>query len=76
MLVCMRCGLQVAYDLELARYYMWAQTDRFVYIAISVPTGEPAPAAAEAQAVSAAPGCKFGALMIVVGAMAALHQGI
>lgn len=28
-----------AYDLRLARYYMWAQTDMTVYVACRVPTG-------------------------------------
>ncbi len=32
---------QVQYDLELARYYMWAQTDATVFVACRVFTGEP-----------------------------------
>lgn len=31
---------QVTYVHELARYYMWAQTDHTVFIACHVPTGE------------------------------------
>ena len=31
--------LQVTFDLRLARFYMWAQTDETVYIAVRVPTG-------------------------------------
>ena len=30
---------QVAFDLRLARYYMWAQTDYMVFVAVHVPTG-------------------------------------
>lgn len=29
----------MTYDLRLSRYYMWAQTARFVYLAVYVPTG-------------------------------------
>ena len=32
--------VQVAYDLTLARYYMWAQTEEHVYLAVHVPTGK------------------------------------
>ena len=31
--------MQVAFDMRLARYYMWAQTDHMVFIAVHVPTG-------------------------------------
>ena len=34
-----RVPLQVTYDLTLARYYMWAQTDSHVFLAVHVPTG-------------------------------------
>ena len=33
------CLSQVAFNLRLARYYMWAQTDYMVYVAVHVPTG-------------------------------------
>lgn len=36
---CLSTMLQVAFDLRLARFYMWAQTDDNVYIAVRVPTG-------------------------------------
>ncbi|KAK9810351.1 hypothetical protein WJX72_009272 [[Myrmecia] bisecta] len=29
----------VAYDIRLAQHYMWAQTEQFVYVACSIPTG-------------------------------------
>ena len=32
---------QVTYEHELARYYMWAQTNDTVFIACHVPTGKP-----------------------------------
>ncbi len=35
----MRALRQVAFDLRLARYYMWAQTDYMVYVTVHVPTG-------------------------------------
>lgn len=31
--------VQVAYDYQLARFYMWAQTEYHVFVAIHVPTG-------------------------------------
>jgi hypothetical protein len=31
--------LQVTYDLALARFYMWAQSEDKVFVAILVPTG-------------------------------------
>lgn len=34
-----RCGVQVAYDYKLARFYMWAQTEYHVLVAVYVPTG-------------------------------------
>ena len=34
--------MQVRYDLSLARFYMWAQTEAMVYVAVHVPTGAPA----------------------------------
>jgi hypothetical protein len=32
---------KTAYDLRLARYYMWAQTSATVFLACQVPTGMP-----------------------------------
>ncbi len=32
--------MQVAYSLELAQLYMWAQTDQYVFLAVHVPTGK------------------------------------
>ena len=34
-----RCGVQVTYDYQLARFYMWAQTEYHVLVAVYVPTG-------------------------------------
>ncbi len=34
-------AMQEAYDLALARFYMWAQTDAAVFLAIHSPTGAP-----------------------------------
>lgn len=33
-------GMQDAYDLALARFYMWAQTDSTVFLVVHIPTGE------------------------------------
>ena len=30
---------QVTYSLELAQFYMWAQTQQYIFIAIHIPTG-------------------------------------
>lgn len=32
-------GMQEAYDLALARFYMWAQTDTTVFLVVHIPTG-------------------------------------
>ena len=32
-------GAQVSYDLALARFYMWAQTEEQIFLAVLVPTG-------------------------------------
>jgi len=30
---------KVTYDVKLAKYYCWAQTARFVYVSVFIPTG-------------------------------------
>ena len=30
---------QITYSLELAQFYMWAQTQQYIFIAIHIPTG-------------------------------------
>ena len=33
-------AVQVLYDYSTARFYMWAQTDACIYLAMHIPTGE------------------------------------
>ena len=32
--------MQIIYNLDLAQFYMWAQTDDLVFLAVHVPTGQ------------------------------------
>jgi hypothetical protein len=35
--------VQVAYEYDLARFYMWAQTECCVYLVCNIPTGKHTP---------------------------------
>lgn len=36
---CLWVWFKVRYDIKLAKYYCWAQTARFVYVSVFIPTG-------------------------------------